>query len=163
MEWWWNPHHHSTLIPCGFHMDIPYGMMEWGWNMTIPGGFHMEYKWNGMTKMSGIPAKTYSIWNGWNPPGITWIPCGIWGQGKDLLIPTLATQPNNLSNLQCLVQHLATLGIIRTLSYCKSSHGLKYFKKALELFRVKSLLLCPHPQGDIQAPAETKQVLTHRV
>ena len=34
--------------------------------------------------MSGIPAKTYSIWNGWNPPGITWNPHGIWGQGKDL-------------------------------------------------------------------------------
>ena len=47
--------------------------------------------------MSEIPAKTYSIWNGWNPLGITWnphgihmesiwIPCGIWGQGKDLEI-----------------------------------------------------------------------------
>ena len=31
-----------------------------------------------MTKMSGRPAKAYSIWNGWNPPGITW------GQSKDL-------------------------------------------------------------------------------
>jgi len=40
--------------------------------MTIPGGIHMESKWNGIRKMSGIPAKTYSIWNGWNPPGITW-------------------------------------------------------------------------------------------
>ena len=58
--------------------------------------WHMKSKWNGIRKMSGIPAKTYSIWNGWNPPGITWNPhgihmesiwnpYGIWEQGKDLL------------------------------------------------------------------------------
>src|SRR6267378_27169 len=64
-------------------------------SMVIPYGIHMESMWNGIRKMSGIPAKTYSIWNGWNPPRITWNPhgihmesiwnpYGIWGQGKDL-------------------------------------------------------------------------------
>ena len=44
----------------------------------------VEYKWNGITKLSGITAKTYSIWNVWNPSGIMWNPCGIRGEGKDL-------------------------------------------------------------------------------
>jgi hypothetical protein len=78
-------------------MDIPYGMMEWGWNMTIPGGFHMEYKWNGMTKMSGIPAKTYSIWNGWNPPGITWNPYGFHVEYGGRVKPSLCDREVGLS------------------------------------------------------------------
>jgi len=39
--------------------------------------FHVEYRWNGITKMAGISPKTYSIWNGWNPPGMIWIPHGF--------------------------------------------------------------------------------------
>ena len=41
--------------------------------------FHVEYGWNGITKMAGISPKTYSIsmWNGWNPPRIIWIPYGF--------------------------------------------------------------------------------------
>ena len=39
--------------------------------------FHMEYRWNEITKMAGISPKTYSIWNGWNPPGMIWIPHGF--------------------------------------------------------------------------------------
>ena len=81
--------HHSMWNPCGIHNHSM-------WNLY---GIHMESKWNGIRKMSGIPAKTYSIWNGWNPPGITWNPhgihmesiwnpYGIWGQGKDLLLAT---------------------------------------------------------------------------
>ena len=34
-----------------------------------------------MTKMAGIPPKTYSIWNDMDS---TWIPCGIHGESKDL-------------------------------------------------------------------------------
>ena len=39
--------------------------------------FHVEYRWNGITKMAGISPKTYSMWNGWNPPGMIWIPYGF--------------------------------------------------------------------------------------
>jgi hypothetical protein len=85
----WN--HYST-IPCGIHVksmeclwNIPCGYSIWiPW---IPGGFqlfHVEYAWNKNTNLGGISPKTYSIWNGWNPSGMTWIPCGMWGQGKDL-------------------------------------------------------------------------------
>jgi len=35
--------------------------------------------------MAGISPKTYSMWNGWNPPGMIWIPCGMWGESKDLV------------------------------------------------------------------------------
>ena len=59
-----------VIIPCGIQMEIPYGMME-----SI--AFHMDSRWNGITRMAGIPAKTYSIWNGWNPSGTTWIPHGF--------------------------------------------------------------------------------------
>ena len=45
VEWWWNPDGHSR------------------WNLAILCGFYVEYKWNGITKKSGIPAKIYSIWN----------------------------------------------------------------------------------------------------
>ena len=38
----------------------------------------MEYRWKEITKMGEISAKTYSMWNGQ-------IPCGIGGQGKDLM------------------------------------------------------------------------------
>jgi len=38
----------------------------------------MEYRWKEITKMGEISAKTYSMWNGQ-------IPCGIRGQGKDLV------------------------------------------------------------------------------
>ena len=83
--------HHSMWNPRSFHGMV----MEYDHSMWNPYGIHMESKWNGIRKMSGIPAKTYSIWNGWNPPGITWNPhgihmesiwnpYGIWGQGKDL-------------------------------------------------------------------------------
>ena len=27
--------------------------------------------------MAGISPKTYSMWNGWNPPGMIWIPYGF--------------------------------------------------------------------------------------
>jgi len=75
MEMGWNS--------CGrFHMDSMWKFhMEW-WN---PHGihkestpFHVEYRWKKITKMGEISAKTYSMWNGQ-------IPCGIRGQGKDLL------------------------------------------------------------------------------
>ena len=36
--------------------------------------FHMDSRWDGTAEMAVIPAKTYSIW----------IPCGIWGESKDL-------------------------------------------------------------------------------
>jgi len=39
--------------------------------------FHVEYGWNGITKMAGISPKTYSMWNRWNPPGMIWIPYGF--------------------------------------------------------------------------------------
>ena len=77
---------YSTTAPGGFHLDIPYGMMEYEWNMAIPYGIHVEYKWNGITKLSGITAKTYSIWNVRNPCGMTWNPHGFhmdstWNKG----------------------------------------------------------------------------------
>ena len=74
-------------------MTIPSFHMESRWNgcgiyVIVPGGFqmacsiwnegiHVEYRWNESTKMAGISPKIYSIWNGWNPPGIIWIPHGI--------------------------------------------------------------------------------------
>ena len=48
---------------CKFHM-------EWY-------GFHVDSRWDGIIKMARIPPKTYSIWNGWNPSGMTWIPHGF--------------------------------------------------------------------------------------
>jgi len=61
------------------------------WNLAIPSPFHMESRWNGDPKMSGISAKTYSIWSGgfhmdsmWNKAYSRWIPCGIRGESKDL-------------------------------------------------------------------------------
>ena len=39
--------------------------------------FHVDSRWDGMTKMARIPPKTYSIWNRWNPSGMTWIPDGF--------------------------------------------------------------------------------------
>jgi hypothetical protein len=81
----WNPHRNRMefmwKIPHGFQVEIPYGMVESTWN---PQGIHMEYRWKEITKMGEISAKTYSMWNGQIPCGITWIPCGIRGQGKDL-------------------------------------------------------------------------------
>jgi hypothetical protein len=65
----WNPWN-----ACGiFHM-------EFIWTPWIPGGiwpFHVEYAWKKITKMGGVSPKTYSIWNGWNPFGMTWIPHGF--------------------------------------------------------------------------------------
>jgi hypothetical protein len=59
--------------------------MESIWN-------EMDSKWNGMTKMAGITPKTYSIWNGWNPPGMIWNPHGFHvecgGRVKTSLIDT---------------------------------------------------------------------------
>jgi hypothetical protein len=87
----WNPHgmHHSRWNPYGIHMEMGWNScgrfhmdskwtfhMEW-WNPCGIWPFHVEYGWNGITKMGGIPAKTYSIWNGWNPSGMTWIPHGF--------------------------------------------------------------------------------------
>ena len=60
VEWWWNQHYHSMWNPDGYSR----------WNLAIPCGFHVEYRWNGITKKSGIPAKIYSIWNEWNLSGI---------------------------------------------------------------------------------------------
>jgi hypothetical protein len=60
MECLWN-------IPCGFHVDIPYGFHL----------FHVEYAWNKNTNLGEISSKTYFIWNGWNPSGMTWIPPGF--------------------------------------------------------------------------------------
>ena len=51
--------------------------MEMGWNPH--GRFHVEYRWKKITKMGEISAKTYFMWNGQ-------IPCGIGGQGKDLIL-----------------------------------------------------------------------------
>ena len=73
----WNLNHGSMWIPDGnsiwndgFH-DIPYGFqVEWihqnGWD-TSQNIFHMEW--------------VESIWNVMDS---TWIPCGIWGESKDL-------------------------------------------------------------------------------
>ena len=65
------------------------------WNLAIPSPFHMESRWNGDPKMSGISAKTYSIWSGgfhmnsiWNKAYSRWISCGIRGESKDLLLST---------------------------------------------------------------------------
>ena len=84
MEFTWNPFGIqwngggiNIIIPCGIQMDIPDGMMESRWNLAILCGFHVEYRWNRITKKSGIPAKIYSIWNEWNPSGIRWIPLGF--------------------------------------------------------------------------------------
>jgi hypothetical protein len=63
VEQQWNLYHSSRWIP--EHHSI--------WN----GGIHVEYRWNRITKMAGISPKTYSIWNGWNPPGMIWIPHGF--------------------------------------------------------------------------------------
>jgi hypothetical protein len=71
MECLWN-------IPCGFHVDIPYGFHL----------FHVEYAWNKNTNLGEISPKIYFIWNGWNPSGMTWISHGI--QGKDLPLLTLS-------------------------------------------------------------------------
>ena len=60
MEYLWN-------IPCEFHVEFPYGFHL----------FHVEYAWNKNTNLGGVSPNTYSIWNGWNPSGMTWIPHGI--------------------------------------------------------------------------------------
>jgi len=53
---WWNPQ--------GIHME----------STRNPHGIHVEYRWKEITKMGEISAKTYSMWNGQNPHGTTWIP-----------------------------------------------------------------------------------------
>jgi len=66
--------------------------MESTWN---PGGtvvesiaFHVEYGWNGITKMAGIITQNifYVEWveSTWNDMDSIWIPCGMWGESKDL-------------------------------------------------------------------------------
>ena len=45
--------------------------------------FHIDSRWDGMAEMAVIPAKTYFIWNDMES---IWIPCGIWGESKDLSI-----------------------------------------------------------------------------
>jgi len=37
----------------------------------------VEYAWKKITKIGGVSPKTYFIWNGWNPSGMTWIPHGF--------------------------------------------------------------------------------------
>ena len=50
------------LVISFFHV-IPDGKSIWN------DGIHMDSRWDGMAEMAVIPAKTYSIWNGWNPYG----------------------------------------------------------------------------------------------
>jgi len=76
-------HMESTWNPWLFLYSMwKLNWMESRWNSSgiyviVPGGFHIEYRWNGITKMAGISPKTYSMWNGWNPPGMIWIPYGF--------------------------------------------------------------------------------------
>jgi hypothetical protein len=83
----WNPSHsmESRWNPSGMVMEYK------SYSITIPDGnsiwndgihmesmtFHMDSRWNGIAEMAAIPAKTYSIWNGWNPYGMTWNPYGF--------------------------------------------------------------------------------------
>jgi hypothetical protein len=59
-------------------MWIPHEYSIWNDGIYVESmSFHMDSIGHGITKMSGIPAKTYSIWNEWNPSGMTWIPHGF--------------------------------------------------------------------------------------
>jgi len=70
VEQQWNLYHSSRWIP--EHHSI------WNGGIHVESiAFHVEYRWNRITKMAGISPKTYSIWNGWNPPGMIWIPHGF--------------------------------------------------------------------------------------
>ena len=70
VEQQWNLYHNSRWIP--EHHSI------WNGGIHVESiAFHVEYRWNGITKMAGISPKTYSMWNGWNPPGMMWIPYGF--------------------------------------------------------------------------------------
>jgi hypothetical protein len=53
------------------------------WNLGIPSPFHVESRWNGEPKMSGIPPKTYSTWI----PHRFHVECG--GGSKDLSVMQL--------------------------------------------------------------------------
>ena len=54
-------------------MWIPDGNSIWNDGIHMESmTFHMDSRWDGMAEMAVIPAKTYSIWNGWNPSGMTW-------------------------------------------------------------------------------------------
>ena len=69
MEFTWNPS--GVQWNYGIHLESS-GMV-----VESTSSFHVEYRWNGITKKSGIPAKIYSRWNEWNPSGIRWIPLGF--------------------------------------------------------------------------------------
>ena len=70
--------------------------MESTWN-------DMDSRWNGITKMAGISPKTYSIWNGWNPPGMVWIPHGFHVEcgGR---VKTLMSASHSAEELHKLIQ-----------------------------------------------------------
>ena len=53
--------------------------------------FHVDSRWDEMAEMVVIPAKTYSIWNGWNPSR-------IWGESKDLSANGFIRMTCDLSN-----------------------------------------------------------------
>ena len=73
--------HHSIWNLGGIYVDsmwIPDGHSIWNDGIHMESIlFHVDSRWDGMTKMAGIPPKTYSIWNRWNPSGMTWIPLGF--------------------------------------------------------------------------------------
>ena len=77
MEFMWK-------IPYGFQVDIPYGMVESMWNLAISCGIWVE--WNHQNGCDSSQNIFHMEWveSIWNDMDSTWIPCGMWGQGKDL-------------------------------------------------------------------------------
>src|SRR6267378_6346356 len=86
----WNPYgmdvvHVESMwngcSPCGIHVDIPSFHVEFGHSITIPCGFHMEWR----TQNEWDPTQNIFHIDGGIHMDSTWIPCGMWGGSKDLL------------------------------------------------------------------------------
>src|SRR6267378_2825474 len=63
-------HVESMWSPCGIHVESMWTFHHSMWNLAIPSSFHVESRWNGDPKMSGITAKTYSMESTWSLCGM---------------------------------------------------------------------------------------------
>ena len=91
MESMWNPWNGGgihIIIPHSFHVDSTWtfhGMvMEYDHSRWNPSGIRVE--WNHQNEWDPSQNIFHMEWmeSTWNYMESTWIPCGIWGQGKDL-------------------------------------------------------------------------------
>ena len=140
LESMWNPYefHYSIWNPCGtvveyiswFHMESRWKFhMEW-WNPhgihIIPSGFHMG--WNNQNGWDFTQNIFHMEWveSIWNDMDSTWNPCGMWGEGKDLVVFNIyrisspmygnlvLTRMHHL-NYNC---HLHSMGVVGHLTTC---------------------------------------------